>query len=220
MVRGVPHFPKCVENAPRTGFLEQCDYEKLKEQAHELWLRGLLAAYYSFGFRRAELLNLRVHQINLHDRTINLPSGGTKNGKPRTVVMTLEVRGLVTALIEGKPPEAYVFTRPDGKQVKDFRETWKQMFAAAGVAPRKLHDMRRSAVRNAIRRGIDRDLVKKLSGHLTDDVFSRYNIIAVDDLRDAAKKIEEGAAILRAAQTDTETDTVEKVTSGAGKLVQ
>jgi hypothetical protein len=37
-----------------------------------------------------------------------------------------------------------------------------------------------------------------MSGHLTDDVFSRYNIQAVDDLKDAAQKIEEGAARTRA----------------------
>lgn len=88
----------------------------------------------------------------------------------------------------------------------DFRGAWKKMFADAGVEIRKLHDMRRSAVRNAIRRGVDRDTVKKMSGHLTDDVFSRYNIQAVDDLRDAAEKIEQGAAHIRATATKTATD--------------
>ena len=72
----------------------------------------------------------------------------------------------------------FVFTHDDGTPVKDFRGTWAKMFADAGVEMRKLHDMRRSAVRNAIRRGVDRDTVKKMSGHLTDDVFSRYNIQA------------------------------------------
>jgi integrase len=219
-VRGTPHFPKLKESAPRTGFLEQADYDKLKAHADELWLRALLACYYTFGFRRAELLSLRVHQINLTDGTINLPSGGTKNGRPRVVAWTQEVRGLVTASIEGKAANDYAFTRDDGKQVKDFREAWKNMFAAAGVAPRKLHDMRRSAVRNAIRRGVDRDTVKVMSGHLTDDVFSRYNIQAVDDLRDAAEKIEAGAASLRAAQTDTKTDTAENGQVGAAKFLQ
>jgi hypothetical protein len=92
------------------------------------------------------------------------------------------------------------------------------MFADAGVEPRKLHDMRRSAVRNAIRRGVDRDTVKKMSGHLTDDVFSRYNIQAVDDLEDAARRIEEGAARTRA--TDTKTDIPENAPSESGQMLQ
>ena len=117
LVRGVPHFPKVKESDPRTGFLEQHQYDKLRLHAHELWLRGLLATYYTFGFRRAELLKLRVRQVNLVDNTINLPPGGTKNGKPRTIVMTAEVRRLVTASIDGKAANDFVFTHDDGSQV-------------------------------------------------------------------------------------------------------
>ena len=102
--------------------------------------------------------------------------------------------------------------------VIDFRGEWKRMFADAGVEPRKLHDMRRSAVRNAIRRGVDRDTVKVMSGHLTDDVFSRYNIQAVDDLEDAAAKIEAGADRARASATKSATDT--ETPSESGRMLQ
>jgi hypothetical protein len=79
--------------------------------------------------------------------------------------MTAEVSALVTALIQDKQPDDFVFTHDDdGIPVKDFRGAWAKMFADAGVEMRKLHDMRRSAVRNAIRRGVDRDTVKKMSG--------------------------------------------------------
>jgi hypothetical protein len=144
--------------------------------------------------------------VNLTDGTINLSAGATKNSRARTLVMTIEVRGLVTALIHEKTANDFVFTHDDGTPVIDFRGAWKKMFADAGVEMRKLHDMRRNAVRNAIRRGVDRDIVKKMSGHLTDDVFSRYNIQAVDDLRDAAEKIEQGAAQIRASATRTSTE--------------
>jgi integrase len=220
-VRGTPHFPKVKENAPRTGFLEQHEYDKLRLHAHTLWLRGLLATYYTFGFRRSELLKLCVRQVNLMDRTINLPAGATKNGKARTVVMTAEVLALVTASIHGKSADDFVFTHDDHgtcTPVIDFRGAWKRMFADAGVEPRKLHDMRRSAVRNAIRRGVDRDTVKVMSGHLTDDVFSRYNIQAVDDLEDAAAKIEEGADRARASATKSATDTGRH--SASGRMLQ
>ena len=215
-VRGVPHFPKLAESEPRAGFLEQVDYDKLREHAHQLWLRALLAAYYVHGFRRGELLHLRVRQVNLIDGTINLPAGATKNGKPRMVVMTSEVRALVTASIQGKRNDDYAFTRDDGEPIRDFRDAWTKMFAAAGVEERKLHDMRRSAVRNAIRRGVDRDTVKKMSGHLTDDVFSRYNIQAIDDMQDAARKIEHGAALA----TDKKTDKPANAQSESEQMLQ
>lgn len=214
LVRGTPHFPKVKESDPRTGFLEQHQYDALRLHARELWLRGLLATYFTFGFRRAELLNLRVRQVNLTDGTINLPAGATKNSRARVIVMTHEVRSLVTASIHGKTANDFVFTHDDGTPVIDFRGAWKKMFADANVEIRKLHDMRRSAVRNAIRRGVDRDCVKKMSGHLTDDVFSRYNIVAVDDLEDAAQKIEAGAARARATATKTATEREAPAESG------
>ena len=84
---------------------------------------------------------------------------------------------------------------------------------------RKLHDMRRSAVRNAIRRGVDRDTAKVLSGHLTDDVFSRYNIQAVDDLEDAAQKIEQGADRAR-AKSATKSATEQEAPAEPGRMLQ
>jgi len=69
------------EPEPRSAFLKQGDYDKLRQHATKLWLRALLATYYSFGFSKSEVLRLRVSQVNLSGQTINLPAGSTKNGK-------------------------------------------------------------------------------------------------------------------------------------------
>jgi hypothetical protein len=77
--------------------------------------------------------------------------------------------------------------------VRDFRKTWEALVNAAGVSGRLFHDLRRSAVRNMIRRGVPQKTALTISGHKTDTVFSRYNIISEADIQDAARKIEEGA---------------------------
>jgi integrase len=73
LVSRVPKFPKKLrESDPRSGWLDDAQYEALQENAGHVWLRGFLAVAFNFGFRKSELLALRVKQVNLKDRTIQL----------------------------------------------------------------------------------------------------------------------------------------------------
>ena len=191
-VRNVPVFPRLREDNVRKGFLKDEDYDSLAAECAKvgLWLRALLAVAYSFGWRKSELLNLRVRQIELATRTIRLEVGETKNDAGRTVKMTAEVFTLLSACVSGKRPEDYVFTREDGKPVRDFRKTWRKVSNAAGVAGLLLHDLRRSGVRNLRRLGVAESVAMKISGHKTASVFRRYDITDEADLADAAARLD------------------------------
>jgi integrase len=204
-VAKVPRFGRFIvseEGNERKGFVEESQYRKLADAAGgQLWLRTLLALAYTFGFRRGELLGnpkrgtegMRCKQVDLLNNTVSLYSGETKNGEGRTVALTEECRKLVTELRRGKQPEDFLFTRANGEVVLDFRATWDSLTAAAGVPGLLFHDLRRSAVRNMVRRGVPQKTAREISGHKTDAVFSRYNIVSGADIADAARKIEEGA---------------------------
>ena len=188
----VPAFPSRLEESDaRSGFVEDEQYQKLCDYCQgELWLRTALALGYTFGFRKSELLNLRVRQVNLLNRTIVLAPGTTKNKQARTVKLTSETYELLKASLIGKTDDDFVLARGNTAVL---RAAWSALCIRAGLPKLLFHDLRRSAVRNMIRRGVQEKVAMKISGHKTRDVFDRYNITNENDLADAAQLIESGA---------------------------
>jgi integrase len=186
----VPAFPRLAENNIRQGFLEDAQYEKLLESCLELWFQTIVELGATYGWRVGELLKLRVNQIDLANWSIRLHPGTTKNKEGREVKMTKIVHALLTLCVEGKGPDEYVLTWPNGKRVKDFRGTWDKARIAAGVPHLLFHDLRRTAARNYRRAGIAEGVIMKIGGWKTRSVFERYAIIAHSDVEDAVEKLE------------------------------
>lgn len=191
-------FHRLTESKPRQGFIEQKQYDALAANCSDLFMRAMLCLAYSFGFRKSELLKLKVSDVNLLAGTLQLRD--SKNGEARKVLLTPDAKNLLAACIAGKGPEDSVFTRGK-KAVADFRGTWEKITRAAGLAGLLFHDLRRSAVRNMVRAGIPETVCMKVSGHKTRNVFDRYNITSEKDLADAARKIE---ISYRQAKTEAE----------------
>ena len=216
-VFAVPHIQMFKENNARQGFIEQTAFKRMAAEAAKdgLWMRTFIEVAYSYGWRRGELLNLRVLQVDLINRTIRLDPGTTKNGEGREVVMTNEVTELLRASIEGKEPADYVFTRDDGKPVKDFRGAWRNLCVRSGTGhwecgkckavltgakcecggSRKYsglipHDFRRSAAKALRRAGVSESVIMAIGGWKTPSMFRRYAIVSNTDQRAAVEMLE------------------------------
>jgi len=140
--------------------------------------------------------------VDLDAHEIRLPGSITKNGESRILPL---VGALVHRLKVESKDSGRVF--PIGV----FHKSWWSACIKAGLGTRTQgkknggwgtyeglipHDLRRSALRNMRRRGISTTVAKKISGHLTDAVFERYNITSTEDLHDAANRIEAGSRVL------------------------
>ena len=76
------------------------------------------------------------------------------------------------------------------KRIVAFGGAWKTACLAAGCPGRIPHDLRRTAVRNLVRAGVPQTVAMKLTGHKTDSVFRRYDIVSPDGLRVAVERLE------------------------------
>lgn len=83
----------------------------------------------------------------------------------------------------------HLFCYEDGRPIRYPENAWKNACKAAGKPGLLIHDLKRSAVRQADIHGIDRDLSRKMAGIKTDLIHSRYNIGDEDRLAQAANKL-------------------------------
>ena len=221
-VMRVPLFSHLKENNVRKGFLELAEYQRLLQGCTAVgpWLRGVFETGYTFGWRAEEVTNLRANQVDMLNRCIRLNPGETKNNDGRIAYMTTDLYNALVPLMFGKSGDDYVFTRPDSSHLVDFRKAWWKVCVAAGLGTmicRKceatsnspsncgschsnnigyrgllFHDLRRTAIRNMVRRGVPEKWAMAISGHKTRSVFDRYNIVSDGDLREAARRNEAG----------------------------
>ena len=201
-VSAAPFIPMLAENNVRKGFFEHNAYLAVRRALPEE-IRPVLTFAYFTGCRKAEILALQWHQVDLSERVVRLEPGETKNDEGRTIFLTPDLYEVLAMQREVRdryfPESPWVFSRA-GKPILEFKGAWASACKAAALTgqdgePDKLfHDLRRTGVRNLIRAGVPERVAMLISGHKTRAVFDRYNIVSESDLKDAARRLGEYVA--------------------------
>jgi len=151
--------------------------------------------------QREPALSRTWAHVDLDAGWLRLETHETKNGEGRQFPLIEPVRAAIEVQQANKVDLERshgriirpLFFTPAGGPISRYtlHSSFKKACKDAGHPERLFHDFRRTAVRNSTRAGIPRSVAKKLSGHLTDSVFERYDIVDEGDLMDAGKKLEE-----------------------------
>ena len=187
-----PYFPMLKENNIRKGFIIPAQFIKLRDAMPE-HLRPLMTFLYFTGCRVGAALAITWSQIESEEGRFQLRIEGnqTKNEEPILLPLPLELN----EVLEKMPHEGKLF---DARNLrKSFQAACVKVGLGVKTGPKDwqykgllIHDFRRSGVRNLIRSGVPRRIAMKISGHLTESTFERYNIVDSTDLHEAMAKVE------------------------------
>jgi integrase len=161
----------------RKGFLAPAEFVSLSEKIPDR-RAGLVAFLYNAGWRSGEGDTLEWSEVNLSTNMIRLPAEKSKSKKPRH----LPIIGELLELIERRlvirrwiVPMCFI---AGASRLPRSRKAFKTAAAEAGMPALLPHDMRRSGVRNFRRAGLSQTEGMKLSGHETDSIYRRYDVIS------------------------------------------
>ena len=204
----VPLIRKLSETNVRQGFFEQEQIDALIATLPD-YLQDLTRFTYLCGWRKSEIVGLTWPMVNMAVKTITIPT--SKNGRPRTLDLDGEVLAIIkhrekaaTFERDGEPVVAtHVFHR-DGAPIGDFKKAWHSALVKAGLTHTEkvpgstkvrivhdvlFHDLRRTAARNLLAKGVHETVAMKITGHATRSMFDRYSIVSSDDVRKAMKEM-------------------------------
>ena len=188
-VAHVPYIPMNKERNVRKGFFEHDEYLAVREAILE-YMKPVVTFAYKTGWRKNEILGLEWAQVDLKQGVARLEPGDPKNEEGRTVFLDNEIKAVLKEQFRNRQLGCpYVFHK-NGRRITYIKNVWQSACKKAGLDGKLFHDLRRTAVRNMVRAGIPESVAMTISGHKTRSVFDRYNIVNLEDLRQAALKLE------------------------------
>lgn len=191
MISTVPVIKLMVEDNARKGFIAVAEFNALLEKIEDTDVRDIVEFLYNSGWRSGEARALDWPWVDLSANMIRLPAENSKSKKARALPITGALMDVIERRLKLKRLDCLRVFHRNGKPIRSFRKAFKAAAKEIGYPDLLPHDMRRSAVRNFRRSGLSEHEGMKLSGHQTDSVYRRYDIISDEDLTQAMNKVQD-----------------------------
>lgn len=120
---------------------------------------------------------IRGRRLSHRRYTVRLHAKNAKTGHGRIIPVAGALRPIIDRRLAAQRLDCPLIFHRHGRAVGDFRKRWKTACATVGVEGKLPYDLRRTAVRNMVRAGLDPTVAMRISGHRTRSMFDRYNII-------------------------------------------
>ena len=174
----------------REGFLNRPEFDAICERLKPD-VQDIVKFLYVSAWRSGEAQKLEWSKVDAVDWVVRLSRKNEKTKMPRTLALVGELREIIERRLEKRLVECpYVFHR-NGKPIMSFRRAFKAACKDSGLAGIVPHDMRRSGVRNFSKARLSESEGMSISGHRTNSIYKRYNIIDEDLQRQSLEQVAE-----------------------------
>jgi integrase/recombinase XerD len=145
-------------------------------------MQPVLILMRELGMRVSEAVNLTAQQIDWERHVIVLKAEHTKTKKVRLLPINQVIESPLKGVTPGKDGRLFwhngkPLNRP---HLHDFFQVRCRQLVIHGLW---VHDLRGTFATDALERGYDRALVRKITGHASDAAFDRYVRPKLDSLR-------------------------------------
>ncbi|WP_020590017.1 tyrosine-type recombinase/integrase [Desulfobacter curvatus] len=175
-------------------------------------LKPIFATGYYTGMRLDEILSLSWEKVDLKGDFIYLEAPDTKDNEDRSIPIPGVLREILVNIPKGLHDKHVFLYR--GKPIKDIRTGLKKACEKSKIAYGQkvkngfvFHDLRHTFNTNMRKAGVPESVIMEITGHVTREMFDRYNTV---DEGDMSKAIGDLDVFLK--------NTIQSVTKNAEKL--
>jgi site-specific recombinase XerD len=169
------------------------EVERFLDAAPGLKYRAALSVAYAAGLRAAEVVSLKVSDIDSTRMVIRVEQG--KGHKDRYVMLSPSLLDLLRAYWKVKRPQGWLFPGRDPVQSLTTRQLNRACHAAAvmaGIDKRvSLHTLRHSFATHLLEQKVDIRVIQVLLGHKKLDTTALYSQVATRTIREVKSPLDQ-----------------------------
>lgn len=183
---GEVRIPKKDKMLPQV--LSKEEVKKLIDSADNTKSRLIISLLYSTGLRVSELVNLKVEDVNLGEKT-----GWVRRGKGAKDRLFTISENLVTELkeyLEGREHK-YVFSKENPLSTRNIQKIIKGLRTRAGINKKITpHTLRHSFATHLLENGTDIRMIQALLGHSSLSTTQVYTHISSEQIKKVANPLD------------------------------
>jgi integrase/recombinase XerD len=179
--------------------LSPAEVARFLEAAPGLKYRAALSVAYGAGLRAAEVVSLKVGDIDSTRMVIRVEQG--KGHKDRYVMLSAHLLELLRAWWKAARPQGWLFPGRNPVQPLTTRQLNRACYAAAqaaGIDKRvSLHTLRHSFATHLLEQKVDIRVIQVLLGHKKLDTTALYSQVATRTIREVRSPLEQLAMTVK-----------------------